>query len=190
MAYDKVVDSSVLDAGLKQIADAIREKGGTSDSLAFPTAMAEAIAAIQAGGGDLPAVYRVDEIGTYGDLIGVELHGYTQIHPYAFYGSSQLELTEIPDGIVKIFGYAFEGCSKITVKSLPSSLDYISSRAFSKCTGITEMTFNSTPSYLSSSAFSGCTNLLTINVPWAEGAVSSAPWGATKATINYNYTEG
>ena len=50
MAYDKVVDSAVLDAGLKQIADAIREKGGTSDNLAFPTAMAEAIAAIEAGG--------------------------------------------------------------------------------------------------------------------------------------------
>lgn len=50
MAYDKVVDSSVLDAGLKQIADAIREKGGTSDNLAFPTAMAEAIAAIDVGG--------------------------------------------------------------------------------------------------------------------------------------------
>lgn len=51
MPYDKVVDSAVLDAGLKQVADAIREKGGTSDSLTFPSAMAEAIAAIQAGGG-------------------------------------------------------------------------------------------------------------------------------------------
>lgn len=51
MAFDKVVDSSVLDAGLKQIADAIREKGGTSDNLAFPAAMADAIAAIEAGGG-------------------------------------------------------------------------------------------------------------------------------------------
>ena len=51
MAYDKVVDSAVLDAGLKQIADAIREKGGTSGNLAFPTAMADAIAAIEAGGG-------------------------------------------------------------------------------------------------------------------------------------------
>ena len=50
MAYDKVVDSAVLNAGLKQIADAIREKGGTSGNLAFPAAMADAIAAIQAGG--------------------------------------------------------------------------------------------------------------------------------------------
>ena len=55
MAYDKVVDSSVLDAGLKQIADAIREKGGTSDNLAFPQAMADAIAAIEAGGGSIVA---------------------------------------------------------------------------------------------------------------------------------------
>lgn len=51
MALDKIVDSSVLDAGLKTIADAIREKGGTSSALAFPGGMAEAIAAIQAGGG-------------------------------------------------------------------------------------------------------------------------------------------
>lgn len=51
MAYDKVVDSAALEAGLTQIADAIREKGGTSDNLAFPAAMAEAIAAIAAGGG-------------------------------------------------------------------------------------------------------------------------------------------
>lgn len=31
---------------------------------------------------------------------------------------------------------------------------------------------------------------LTRGVPWAEGAVTNAPWGATNATINYNYTGG
>lgn len=50
MAYDKVVDSAVLDSTLTAIADAIREKGGTSDPIAFD-AMAAAIAAIEAGGG-------------------------------------------------------------------------------------------------------------------------------------------
>lgn len=53
MAYDKVVDSSVLDAGLKRIADAIREKSGLADNLAFPTAMVEAIAAIEAVGEEM-----------------------------------------------------------------------------------------------------------------------------------------
>ena len=51
MAFDKVVDSAVLEAGLTKIAAAIREKGGTTDTLAFPDAMAAAIAAIEAGGG-------------------------------------------------------------------------------------------------------------------------------------------
>lgn len=46
MAFDKVVDSSELDAGLTAIANAIREKGGTSETLVFPDGMADAIAAI------------------------------------------------------------------------------------------------------------------------------------------------
>jgi hypothetical protein len=33
------------------------------------------------------------------------------------------------------------------------------------------------------------TNLMTINVPWSEGEVINAPWGASNATINYNYVE-
>lgn len=57
MAFDKLVDSVGLDAGLTSIADAIREKAGTSDSLAFPTGFAEAIAAISAGGGDAPDLW-------------------------------------------------------------------------------------------------------------------------------------
>ena len=51
-AYDKAVDSAALDAGLTAIANAIREKAGSSDALAFPDAMAAAIAAIESGGGD------------------------------------------------------------------------------------------------------------------------------------------
>jgi len=50
------------------------------------------------------------------------------------------------------------------------------------------LTFNGTPTSIASNAFGNCTNLRTINVPWAEGAVANAPWGATNATINYNYT--
>lgn len=43
MAYDKVVDSTQLDADLTIIADTIRSKGGTSASLGFPYEMAGAI---------------------------------------------------------------------------------------------------------------------------------------------------
>ena len=50
MAYDKAVDSGVLDAGLTSIADAIRTKGGTSDVMAFPAGFVAAIEAIETGG--------------------------------------------------------------------------------------------------------------------------------------------
>jgi hypothetical protein len=49
------------------------------------------------------------------------------------------------------------------------------------------LTFKGTPTSISTTAFGSCTNLKTINVPWAEGAVAGSPWGATAATINYNY---
>lgn len=51
MAFDKVIDSAQLDAGLTTIANAIREKAGVNDNFAFPAGFAEAIAAIEAGGG-------------------------------------------------------------------------------------------------------------------------------------------
>lgn len=64
MAFDKVIDSAALDAGLTQIADAIREKSGTSDTLAFPDAMAAAIAAIESGGG-IPNIFKEIAWGSY-----------------------------------------------------------------------------------------------------------------------------
>lgn len=51
MAIDKLVDSTQLNADLTSVANAIRTKGGTSASLAFPADFVSAIAAIPAGGG-------------------------------------------------------------------------------------------------------------------------------------------
>lgn len=51
MAVDKLVDSTQLDADLTSVANAIRTKGGTSASLAFPAGFVDAIDAIETGGG-------------------------------------------------------------------------------------------------------------------------------------------
>ena len=51
MAVDNLVDSSQLDADLTSVANAIRTKGGTSASLAFPADFVSAIGAIPTGGG-------------------------------------------------------------------------------------------------------------------------------------------
>lgn len=53
MAFDKVIDSAQLETAIKATADAIREKTGTADPIAWleELGFSEAIAAIEAGGG-------------------------------------------------------------------------------------------------------------------------------------------
>lgn len=51
MAYDKVVDSSALDADLTVVANAIKSKSGTTEKLSFPDGFVSAVQGIQAGGG-------------------------------------------------------------------------------------------------------------------------------------------
>lgn len=51
MSVDKLVDSTQLDADLTSVANAIRTKGGTSASLAFPAGFVSAIGDIPTGGG-------------------------------------------------------------------------------------------------------------------------------------------
>ena len=46
----------VQDTSLTAVADAIREKGGTTAPLSFPAGMAKAVRNIQSGGGDLSSI--------------------------------------------------------------------------------------------------------------------------------------
>ena len=115
--------------------------------------------------------------------------GLTSIGSFVFAECTNLALTSLPSGLTSIGEYAFRGCTGLALTSLPSGMTSIDSRAFQSCTGLTSITFTGKPTTINSAAFEGCTNLTTINVPWAEGEVANAPWGATNATINYNYTE-
>ena len=67
MAVDKLVDSSQLDADLTSVANAIRTKGGTSASLAFPAGFVDAIDAIETGGGGDMEAFMNRTIADYED---------------------------------------------------------------------------------------------------------------------------
>ena len=114
--------------------------------------------------------------------------GVTEINNYAFYNSSMSTIV-LPQSITKIGVYAFGMCEYLKNITFPQNLETIQSSAFTNCKWLTSVTFKGTPTTIDSTAFASCTRLTTINVPWAEGAVANAPWGATNATINYNYTE-
>ena len=65
---------TINDTTLTSIADAIRAKGGTTAALT-PAQMAEAIAAIQAGGGGSGAWYQTGEI-TFAEELSNSTHGW------------------------------------------------------------------------------------------------------------------
>lgn len=107
----------------------------------------------------------------------------------AFSVCTSLQLSELPEGLIAIEDEAFYYCTGygMKIKEIPASVTTIGKNAFGDCHWMKELTFKGTPNSIASTAFSNCYDLTVINVPWAEGEVANAPWGATNATINYNY---
>lgn len=196
---------------LTAIANAVREKNGTTEPIKVSELPSE-IANIQAGGGDsqwdgywlktathftLPN--GTDRIQQYAFMNHENLESIampssiTFIGEYTFYNCKNLVLTELPRDMTGNIGASmFYGCEKLALTELPSGITgTIGSMAFRNCIGLKSLTFKSTPKSIAANVFQGCTNLITLNVPWAEGAVANAPWGAPNvATINYNYVGG
>lgn len=141
--------------------------------------------------------------------------GVTNIASDAFADCTDLQSVVIPDSVTAIGVNAFRGCAfqsvsippnlslleqnvfaackKLQTVVIPRSVEEVRAQAFNGCTGLKIVTFKGTPTLSTlygTYAFVGCTGITDIYVPWAEGEVSGAPWGATNATIHYNYTEG
>ena len=139
-------------------------------------------------GGGATEPYVEETYDSSGNLAAAGLHGHLAIRAGACSGCSSLKSVTIPNSVTSIGNRAFYNCSSLTSATIPDSVTSIGEGAFRGCSRLTSVTFNGTPNSINSAAFYGCSNLTTINVPWAEGEVANAPWSATKATINYNYT--
>ena len=110
MAFDKVVDSAVLDAGMKSVADAIRAKAGTTDLLEWPDGFKSAVEGIQTGGGGgTTSDVAMKDVNFY-DYDGTLVASYTLAEAQA--------LTALPDGPTHD-GLTFQGwnCSLADLKT-------------------------------------------------------------------------
>ena len=119
------------------------------------------------------------------------------IGSYAFSYCSQLSLSALPSDLQVIKAYAFQRCTSMFSSTLyiPASVVQLNSRCFANCTQLQTVYFDGTPTttdmipaVVNNSIFYGCSNITDIYVPWSEGAVAGAPWGASNATITYNYS--
>ena len=155
MAYRKVDDAS-----LSSVADAIRSKGGTSETLVFPDGFVSAISAIQAGGGDELARSIVNKTITsyYDDEI-------TSIGAYAFNSCSKLQGVN-SQNVSKVGDYAFENCSALTDVNVGNTTS-VGAGAFRNCTSLTRLDLpNAT--ILNGYLAYNCSSLTELNMPSAS----------------------
>lgn len=137
----------------------------------------------------------IKEIGIYAYaykplLSKVTLHnGIKRIGFYAFASDSSLKLVSLPEGLEEINEYAFNGCSSLSSVTIPSTIKKIGSSAFSG-TYLNTIKFLGKPEQLGS-FLQDHRRTISIYMPWSEGEVSGAPWGAWgQVNLYYNWNGG
>lgn len=189
---------------LTAIADAIRAKTGNPTVLTLDQ-MPEQIASISSSSSS--ELFLKSVSGKSFKLEASDLQGISKIGKYAFAWTLVTSVV-LPSGIkgIEIGGfYACEALTSITLNNdletisgaafqstglqeitIPASVTKISNQAFWTNNLLTSVTFKGTPTEIGTGVFNSCYDLEDIYVPWAEGAVANAPWGADYATIHYN----
>ncbi len=149
----------------------------TADTVTADT-LAEGVTAHNSAGEVVTGTAVLDN-GGYEEALGFAL-GSSDLLSY-----SSAPLSRLPEGTTYIAKNCFLDCKTITISEIPAGVTTIEDAAFNGCTGITSITFKGTPTSIAT-CFYRATNITDIYVPWAEGAVSGAPWGATNATMHYD----
>ena len=138
----------------------------------------------------------------------------TDIHSYAFSGSTSLSsviisdsvkyigtsafsactsLTSviIPDSVTSIGDYAFFGCTSLTSVMIPNRMEYIKSGTFGKCTSLTSVTIPGRVTRIGDHAFLSCDKLTDVyyagtEAMWGEIRIDDGNTELTNANIHYN----
>lgn len=104
---------------------------------------------------------------------------------------------KLPTSLTSLGNECFGQCSAHSRLIIPAGVKSVGRKIFYSLWGttsdLTEVIFLGTPTSIGTSssssnqAFYNCSAITSIKVPWSEGAVANAPWGATNATITYDY---
>lgn len=105
-----------------------------------------------------------------------------------FRSCTSLVHVALPDRTPTLSDQPFMDCTSLMSVKFPNDIEWLPADTFKGCSSLTRIVLPETMITMPSTAFAECNNLTDIYVPWAEGAVAGAPWGATNATVHYNYT--
>lgn len=174
---------------LGNIADAIRDKTGSTDSLTLD-AMPEAIRSIETGGSS-PTLATSIVDRTVTAITAEDLAGITKIGDHAFYKCTYLTTVALGNNISSIDDYAFGGCTKLKTVTLSEGLTTIDLGAFSNCARLQSISIPSTVTLIQSMAFNSCSALANIyyagtEEQWAAISKGDSNTALTTATIHYN----
>jgi hypothetical protein len=155
---------------LTNIADAIRGKTGGTDPLTLD-AMAEAIAAIEAGGGggDLDAFIE-------GNINKDFASNATKARAYLLQNAN-IETLSMPYA-TELSARFCSGCSKLKSISVPK-VSRLSGNTFTNCNGLTEI-YLPALTYLGNMDFEGCSNLKKADIGGELGTVAAATFRSCK----------
>lgn len=111
----------------------------------------------------------------------------TRMGTQMFRYCSALRQLDIPDTVQGKLDQTFNGAG-IYELVFPAGINEFYATC-STMPDLRKVTFKGKPAKgVTGNTFQSCYKLTEINVPWSEGEVAAAPWSATNATINYNYT--
>lgn len=180
---------------LESVADAIREKSGSSQELEFPEGFVEAIQSNDKkwSNNDIGIATYNSSTGYISPIDGdVVVNGYIG-RPFGFYYTAIKSIKMTFTGNISGWTVGERYCSfchelEDVLYNPPSNgIGGIATYAFWDCKKLKRVRITGNITYIGGSApFGNCPNLTDIYVTWAEGAISGAPWGATNATIHYN----
>ena len=151
----KIVDADKLDSDLATLADSIRAKSGTSETLDFPYGMKEAVDGIQAADTTLE-----DGLIT-GTLTEYTNYRVESVKQRLFYYDKNITKVDLPN-VKSIGADCFIGCTKLASVNLPS-LESLENNVFQGTALVSVVLPNVTTA--KSRAFSGCESLVFVDFP-------------------------
>lgn len=167
------IESISLPDGLKSIGDHAFNGCGLLESCIFPD--------------DIESINSASMFTNCSNLEIVNFPAaWTSIADYTFAACTSLRLSKIPAHITTIGTRAFNNCTSLTELDIMGATSLTGQYSIGRCSHLTTIKFHQTPSSINTQAFSSDSALTDIYVPWSNGAVAGAPWGATNASIHYD----